>query len=126
MVKRRLNSGIVTSVTLRQPRVASRFAILNTGVNRTHNLRRIFQLVAIVCLLLTVTSSFAAVLHVHSTPAESLNCQVCVLAHSTAPAAIQTAARPTFFRVADILLPELRTRQRLIVFALSVRPPPLV
>jgi hypothetical protein len=88
--------------------------------------RLISKFAAVICLLLTISSSFAAASHSHSSPTESLTCQVCVLAHSTVPAVIRSTPKPTFLQVAAVTLPVLRSRQRVIPFALTVRPPPSV
>jgi hypothetical protein len=77
------------------------------------------------CLLLMLSSAIATVAHHHSDANESARCTVCVAAHSTAPTTPVLPPRVTFVAVSTLRAePDLTPRQRLITFALLVRPPP--
>jgi hypothetical protein len=80
--------------------------------------------VALVSLLLTVLSAAALTAHHHSSATEAARCSVCVTAHSALPKAATTAPE-TAFVSAFIQVPEpVSAQQRLVSFALRVRPPP--
>jgi hypothetical protein len=81
--------------------------------------------VALLAVLLTVWSAFAVVAHSHSTTADAARCGVCIAAHSASPAVAAAAPAPTAFSVSAIEARPLALRQRLIGFALCVRPPPV-
>jgi hypothetical protein len=87
-------------------------------------MRSISKRIAFICLLLTVWSAIAFVTHQHSSAAESAKCTVCVAAHSAAPRAISRPLRTTFVVVSTYLAQPVCAQQRLVAFALSVRPPP--
>jgi hypothetical protein len=77
--------------------------------------------------MLTFWSALAFAAHHHSNPTEAAKCTVCIAAHSASPKATTTLPRVLFVSVSTFFLPEpISTKQRLIVFALSVRPPPSV
>ena len=80
--------------------------------------------VAILCLLLTISSAVAVVAHHHSNGIDTAKCSICAAAHSTAPKA---AANPTVtaftshFAFRSVSDP---AKEQVVAFALSVRPPP--
>jgi hypothetical protein len=82
--------------------------------------------VALLCLLLTFCSAAAMVAHHHSGATDALKCTVCVTAHSASPKPVSTLPNRTFVRVSTVRLEPVSAQQRLIAFALSVRPPPSV
>jgi hypothetical protein len=90
-------------------------------------MRSISKRIAWLCLLLMFSSAIAFVAHHHSDANESVRCTVCVAAHSASPPAPAVLLRATFVAVSTFQPePVVSAKQRLIVFALSVRPPPEV
>jgi hypothetical protein len=88
-------------------------------------MRSISKKIALLCLLLMLSSAIAVVAHHHSDANESARCTVCVAAHSVAPTRVLLVPRVTFVAVGTLkTTPVVSTKQRLIAFALSVRPPP--
>ncbi len=81
---------------------------------------------ALLCLMLTFLSAFALVAHHHAKGAESARCTICVAAHSAAPQATTKLSKGTFTAVSAVRFEPLSIKQRLVAFALSVRPPPAV
>jgi len=77
-------------------------------------------------LLLTLWSAVAFAMHRHSSQDESTTCQVCVAAHSASPSSASPTPKPVFRRVVPFRARATAAKQRLIAFALSVRPPPAV
>ncbi len=89
-------------------------------------MRSISKKVALVCLLLTVWSGVAFTAHHHSSTTDAAKCTVCVAAHSASPKAISILPKADhIFATAPVLDP-VSAKQRLISFALRVRPPPSV
>ena len=88
-------------------------------------MRPISKQIAWLCLLLMLSSAIAFVAHQHSDEKESVRCTLCVAAHSASPTAPAVLLRATFAAI-SIFHPEpvASAKQRLIAFALSVRPPP--
>jgi len=78
------------------------------------------------CLLLTFWSAFAFAAHHHSNANEAAKCTVCVAAHSAAPKATARVPKAMFVRVSTFRAEPVSAKQRLVTFALSVRPPPAV
>jgi hypothetical protein len=78
------------------------------------------------CILLTFWSVFAFVAHHHSSAAEAAKCTVCVAAHSAPPKPASTLPNVTFVPVSTFQPEPVSAEQRLINFALCVRPPPSV
>jgi hypothetical protein len=79
------------------------------------------------CLLLTLWSTYSFAVHHHVTSADEAQCTVCVVAHSASPAAASRLPNPVLVLLQVIVLGEpIPVKQRLIAFALSVRPPPVV
>lgn len=89
-------------------------------------MRSFSKRVASLCLLLTLWSAVALVLHHHSSADESSSCQVCVSTHSTAPTSLAAAPKPVFYKIFIVQKQPRSAHQRLIGFALCVRPPPVV
>jgi hypothetical protein len=88
-------------------------------------MRPLSKSIAWLCLLLTLWSAGAVVAHHHEDGAESTKCSVCVAALSTTPAAQTVLPRTHFVAVSFVVaIPVAATKQRLSVFALTVRPPP--
>jgi hypothetical protein len=76
------------------------------------------------CLLLILWSAAVVVAH-HHDGAESAQCSVCAAFHAAAPAPQITLARATFVAVSSVTpAAEIAAKQRLAIFALTVRPPP--
>jgi hypothetical protein len=81
--------------------------------------------IAWLCVLLTLWSAAAFVAHHHEDEAESARCSVCVAAHTASPAPEIVLPRITFVAVSPVITaPVAAAKQRLVVFALAVRPPP--
>jgi len=90
-------------------------------------MRSITKRIACLCLLLTFWSAIAFATHQHSNATESATCPVCIAAHSASPQAPTTLPKVMFVSVSTFRPePVSAKRQRLITFALSVRPPPSV
>jgi len=89
-------------------------------------MQSISKKVALLCLLLTACSAVALVAHHHSGATDALKCTVCVTAHSASPKLVSTLPNRTFVRVSAVRLEPVSAKQRLVAFALSVRPPPAV
>jgi hypothetical protein len=89
-------------------------------------MRSISKKIAVFCLLLTVWSAAALPFHHHSSSTEAARCSVCVTAHSATPQAVSGQTQSAVvYRIALILDP-ISAKQRLVSFALRVRPPPAV
>jgi len=80
--------------------------------------------VALIAILLTLSSAVAIAVHHHSNSTDTVNCAVCVAAHSASPQSIPAIAPVEFPAVSLQLSKPLSAKQRLVAFALSVRPPP--
>jgi hypothetical protein len=89
-------------------------------------MQSISKKIALLCLLLTFFSAATLITHHHSSPNDALKCTVCVTAHASSPKAVSTLPNRTFVRISAIRLETVSAQQRLIAFALSVRPPPAV
>ena len=89
-------------------------------------MRSLSKKIALLCLLLTVFSAVGLVTHSHSSRIEAARCAVCVAAHSAAPkaASVPEVIAQVFSSV--VALDPVSSQQRLISFALRVRPPPVV
>ena len=100
----------------------SRFGVDSSNVIR--NMRSSLKPIAWMCLLLTFWSAFAFVAHHHSSATEAAKCTVCVAAHSASPKTVSTLPNATFVPVATFRPKPVSAKQRVIAFALCVRPPP--
>jgi hypothetical protein len=87
-------------------------------------MRSLARPIAWLCLVLIFGSAWAVIAHRHSSEAKSSSCQVCVVAHSCAPASVSPSPRPVFPRIVELGYQIIDAKQRLIPFALSIRPPP--
>jgi len=82
------------------------------------------KVVALLCLLLTLSSALAVAAHHHSNASEAAKCTVCVAAHSAAPKASTNLLKTRFCPVFTVQAKPVPFRQHFIAFALTVRPPP--
>jgi hypothetical protein len=89
-------------------------------------MRSFSKRIALLCLLLTLCSAVAFVAHHHSSANDAAKCTVCVAAHSASPKAATVLPNQTFVRASISRSAPVTAQQRLIAFALSVRPPPAV
>jgi hypothetical protein len=90
-------------------------------------MRSMSKRVAWLCLALTLGSLVAFATHNHSRLDDSATCTVCVAAHSASPVTTSSLPNAVFVPGRVVLVPEpVSAKQRLIVFALAVRPPPEV
>jgi len=89
-------------------------------------MRSISKKIALLCLLLTFCSATALVAHHHSSPTDALKCTICVTAHSASPKAVSALPNLAFVRISAVQRETVSAQQRLIAFALSIRPPPAV
>jgi hypothetical protein len=89
-------------------------------------MQSISKKIAWLCLLLTFFSAGAVVVHHHTGATDAVKCTVCVTAHAAAPKAVSTLPNRTFIRATAVRLDPVSAKQRLVAFALSVRPPPTV
>jgi hypothetical protein len=90
-------------------------------------MRSVLKPIAGLCLLLMVVSAYGYAAHQHSSALEEARCTVCVIAHSAAPAPVCELPRVFLILIVLLVLAEpLSAKQRLIPFALTVRPPPAI
>jgi hypothetical protein len=89
-------------------------------------MRSFSRKIALLCLLLTLCSAVALVTHHHSSANDAAKCTVCVAAHSAAPQAASVLPNQIFVRASISRYEPVSAKQRLVAFALSVRPPPAV
>jgi hypothetical protein len=90
-------------------------------------MRSTLKPVAYLCLLLILGSAIAFAAHHHSDGTEPATCTVCVAAHSASPATPILSLQATFLAVSRVRpVAVVAAKQRLIAFALTVRPPPEV
>jgi hypothetical protein len=87
-------------------------------------MRSISKRIACLCLLLTLWSAVAFIAHHHSSATDALKCTVCIAAHSAAPKATSNLPTATSVSLSTFRLEPVSAKQRLVAFALSVRPPP--
>jgi hypothetical protein len=66
----------------------------------------------------------AFVAHHHSSATDAVKCTVCVTVHSAAPKTGSYLQNASFIRVSTFRPVPVSVKQRLVAFALSVRPPP--
>jgi len=89
-------------------------------------MRSLSKKIAFLCLLLTVFSAVGLVAHHHSSRIDAAKCSACVAAYSAAPKAVSVLAKATIVFSSAVVLDPVSAQQRLIPFALRVRPPPTV
>lgn len=87
-------------------------------------MRSTLKATASLCLLLMLWSGVAVATHQHATKTDSATCQICVVAHSTAPKAVAARPKPTFIRVAAYEPRTISLSRWLLAFPLNNRPPP--
>jgi len=81
--------------------------------------------VAWLCLLLTLSAAYSLPAHNHSNSIDAAKCTVCVAAHSASPVTTAGLPHAVFVPLRIISAAEpVAAKQRLIAFALLVRPPP--
>jgi hypothetical protein len=80
--------------------------------------------VALLCMLLTLWSALAFVYHRHASATEDAQCNVCVVAHSASPQTSFTLHNTALAVASAFRAEPVCSKQRLAIFALSVRPPP--
>jgi len=103
----------------------SLFGIDSNEPPRVALMRSISKRIACLCVLLTFWSAVAFATHQHSNATESANCTVCIAAHSAFPKTTATLPRVMSVTVSTFRPQAISARQqRLIAFALFVRPPP--
>lgn len=84
-----------------------------------------FKQIAWLCLLLTLFGTYSFAAHQHFSPGDEGPCTICVVAHSASP--VPASVLPSAFLVLTLLIllvGLVSAKQRLVPFALSVRPPP--
>jgi len=90
-------------------------------------MRSVVKQIAWLCLLLTFLSAYGFAAHQHASGTDEAQCTVCVIAHSASPAAAPSLPSAIFVLVLLLILTEpVPAKQRLVPFALTVRPPPVV
>jgi hypothetical protein len=89
-------------------------------------MRFVIRLLAWICLSLMLWTAVAESTHNHLNQAESSACSVCVVAHSTAPTASCSYARPIFQAIGLLQEKAVIAKARLGVFDLGIRGPPAV
>jgi hypothetical protein len=90
-------------------------------------MRSVLKPIAGFCLFLMLVSAYGFAVHQHSSAIDEAQCNICVIAHSASPAAACTLPTAFFILVLLLVVAEpISAKQRLVPFALSVRPPPAV
>jgi len=89
-------------------------------------LRPVIKSIAVLCLLLTLWSAAAYVMHDHTSATDAEKCAVCVAAHSTSPTFSSALPNAIFVPIAAVTVKPVSVDCRVIPFALNVRPPPAV
>jgi hypothetical protein len=88
-------------------------------------MRQFAKQTAIICLLLILASAVAVVAHHHPNDVEERQCTVCAVAHAAVPVLASPALCALLLTVLLLIAqPAPLARQRLLVFARAVRPPP--
>jgi hypothetical protein len=90
-------------------------------------MRSVLKPIAWLCLLLMLFAAYSFAEHQHSSSLDEAKCTVCVIAHSASPVATCELSSPALILVQIMVAAEpLSAKQRLVPFALTVRPPPAV
>ncbi|MBA3912609.1 MAG: hypothetical protein H0X25_01830 [Acidobacteriales bacterium] len=79
---------------------------------------------ALFCLLLTLWSGAALLVHHHSSTLDAHVCPVAAAAHAIAFTCWAEAPRPQAIHSLHVVLATASAKQRILSFGLSVRPPP--
>jgi len=88
-------------------------------------MRLFLKQIAWLCLLLTLLSAYAFAVHQHSGALDEAQCTVCTVAHSASPVIISNLPFAILFLVLLLIRARMiSSKQRLVPFALTVRPPP--
>ena len=87
-------------------------------------MRSFSKKIALLCLLLTVWSAAALTAHHHSSATDAAKCTVCVASHFAAPKAVASLPQANRVFAKAVVLHPISAKQRLVSFALRVRPPP--
>lgn len=90
-------------------------------------MRSVLKPIAWLCLLLMFVSAYGFAEHQHSSSSDEAQCAVCIIGHSASPAA--SCKLPSAFVIlVQLVVPAepVSAKQRLVPFALAVRPPPAV
>jgi disulfide bond formation protein DsbB len=81
--------------------------------------------IAWLCLVLMLSTVYSLAAHHHSNSIDAAKCSICIAARSASPITAGTLLHAAFSPVRIVSIPEpVPAKQRLIAFALSVRPPP--
>jgi hypothetical protein len=89
-------------------------------------MRSALKPIAWLCLLLTVSAAYSFAAHQHSSSSDDAQCTICLVAHSASPVA--ASSLPSAFSILVLLIgvaEPVSAQQRLVPFALTVRPPPV-
>ncbi len=78
------------------------------------------------CLSLMLWTAVVESTHSHPNQTDSASCSICVVAHSTAPAASSIHCKPLFVTLDLLREPELPVTSYLNVIDLGIRGPPVV
>lgn len=88
-------------------------------------MRSIVKQITWLCLLLMFLSAYTFAAHRHSSSLNEAQCTICVLAHSTSLVAASNLSRFVLVLIVLVgLAGPVAAKQRLVPFALTVRPPP--
>jgi hypothetical protein len=90
-------------------------------------MRSVFKPITWICVLLTLVSAYGFAVHQHSGSLDEAQCTVCLIAHSASPAESCTLTSAFLILVLLLVVAEpIAAKQRLVPFALCVRPPPAI
>ncbi len=89
-------------------------------------MRSTLRWLAWLCLSLMLWTAVAESTHHHPNETESASCSICVVAHSTTPAASSDQITPFFSAIGVLQEEEVTAKARLSVFELGARGPPAV
>jgi hypothetical protein len=90
------------------------------------SMRFSYRWLAWLCLSLMLWTAVAESSHNHPNNTESASCSICVVAHSTTPAASSHQGPPVFATIGLLQEEEVVAKARISVFELGIRGPPAV
>jgi len=90
------------------------------------SMRFSYRWLAWLCLSLMLWTAVAESTHNHPNNTESASCSICVVAHSTTPAASSHQGQPVFATIGLLQEEEVVAKARISVFELGIRGPPAV